>query len=156
MDSLRKKIIISLLGLGLLLIAAWWFMSATPAGATDLLVYKSPSCGCCGEWVKHMEQNGFRVQVRHVEDMTAIKRQQGVPPAMESCHTAVIGDYLVEGHVPAADVRRMLAEHPPIQGIAAPGMPTGSPGMEVPGQKPEPYQVFSFTRDEAPKVFANH
>ena len=156
MDSLRKKIIISFAGLGLLLLAVWWLTATPGAGATDLLVYKSASCGCCGEWVKHLEQNGFRVQVRNMEDMTAIKRQLGVPPAMDSCHTGVIGDYLVEGHVPAADIRRMLAERPPIRGIAAPGMPVGSPGMEVPGQKPEPYQVFSFTLEGETQIFTNH
>ncbi|MBF0136188.1 MAG: DUF411 domain-containing protein [Magnetococcales bacterium] len=133
-----------------------WFGIQTPVLAADLVVYKSPTCGCCGAWIKHMEQNGFTVEVHEKDAMTEIKRQLGVPASLESCHTGVIGGYLVEGHVPATDVRRLLAEKPSVKGIAAPGMPVGSPGMEVPGQKPEPYQVLSFTGNGEAKLFANH
>ncbi|MBF0294339.1 MAG: DUF411 domain-containing protein [Magnetococcales bacterium] len=128
-----------------------------PAEGQELaVVWKSRTCGCCKEWVKHLEAHGFRVEAHDVEDMSAKKRQLGLPAAMESCHTAQIGGYLVEGHVPAGDVRRLLAEKPAVLGIAVPGMPVGSPGMEVPGQKPDPYEVIAFTPDGKTRTFARH
>ncbi|MBF0462017.1 MAG: DUF411 domain-containing protein [Magnetococcales bacterium] len=138
------------------LVLAGLVASPAPAETTHMVVYKSASCGCCGLWVKHMEQNGFTVEVKELEDMTAMKRQLGVPPNMDSCHTGVIGNYLIEGHVPADDVRRLLAEKPSVKGIAVPGMVVGSPGMEVPGQKPDPYQVVTFTTTGQSRLFANH
>ena len=101
--------------------------------AADIVVYKSPTCGCCGKWVKHMEDAGFSVDVEDRRDLTPIKAELGVPGRMQSCHTAKVGDYIVEGHVPADLVRRMLDEKPDIKGLAVPGMPMGSPGMEVAG-----------------------
>ncbi|MBF0180879.1 MAG: DUF411 domain-containing protein [Magnetococcales bacterium] len=132
-------------------------LALRPAEGEELaVVWKSRTCGCCKLWVQHLEAHGFRVEARDVEDLSAKKRQLGVPPAMESCHTAEIGGYLVEGHVPAEDVRRLLAEKPAVRGIAAPGMPVGSPGMEVPGQKPDPYEVIAFTPDGKTRVFTRH
>lgn len=112
--------------------AAMLFITPSGAGGSDatLVVYKSPTCGCCVSWAEYMEESGFDVEVRDVEDMAAIKAKYGVGRNVSSCHTAVIGDYVIEGHVPAEDVTRLLAERPVVLGIAVPGMPTGSPGME--------------------------
>lgn len=124
-------------------------MAATPA----VEVYKDPSCGCCGKWAEHLRQNGFVVTVHEVADMASIKHQAGFPEAMESCHTAVVGGYLIEGHVPAGDIRRLLAERPGVRGLAVPGMPASAPGMDMPG---EPYIVFAFYAYGESAVFASH
>lgn len=126
------------------------------ADLPTMTVYKSPTCGCCGDWVEHMREAGFTVEVEDVVDLTAVKARLGVPTGMASCHTAVIGDYLVEGHVPADDVRRFLAESPDAAGIAVPGMPVGSPGMEVPGQPAAAYDVMAFDRDGSARVYVRH
>jgi len=115
------------------------------ASATELTVYKSPYCGCCAAWVDHMEANGFEVEVKDVENLEPIKRSHGLTRELASCHTAVVEGYVIEGHVPAADVRRLLAEKPAVKGLAVPGMPMGSPGME--GPTSQPYEVVSFDRD---------
>jgi hypothetical protein len=119
-----------------------------------MMVYKSPTCGCCGAWIEHVEAHGFRVAVQNLPDITVAKRELGVPQELWSCHTARIGDYLVEGHVPAIDIERMLSERPAIAGIAVPGMPAGSPGMEVPGYS-EAYDVYAFGSG-GHDVFARH
>jgi hypothetical protein len=118
----------------------------------SVLVYKSPTCGCCNGWVEHMERAGFVVDARNTTDLMTIKREGGVPPQMSSCHTAIIDGYVVEGHVPAEQVKQLLAERPQIAGIAVPGMPIGSPGME--GPNPKPYQVLSFTHTGEAEAFA--
>ncbi|CAN0098027.1 unnamed protein product [Chrysoparadoxa australica] len=97
----------------------------------DAVVYKSPTCGCCTEWVEHLRANGFPVQVREPDDLNAVKDRLGVPNDMRSCHTAEIDGYVIEGHVPAADIQRLLRRRPRAKGLAVPGMPLGSPGMEV-------------------------
>lgn len=130
-----------------------------PAAAkTVIQVYKSPTCGCCTAWVEHIKASGFDTQVFDISDaeLQARKARLGVGPRLASCHTAIVNGYVVEGHVPAADIKRMLSEKPAIAGIAAPGMPVGSPGMEVPGQRGEKYDVVSFTKAGATKVFASH
>jgi hypothetical protein len=116
-------------------------------------VYKDASCDCCGRWVKHLSSNGFVVTTRDVLNIEEVKRTMGVPAGLESCHTAVVGKYVVEGHVPADVVKKMLAEKPAIQGIAVPGMPNGSPGMEM-GGKADKYDVIAFTRDGKKSVYA--
>jgi hypothetical protein len=116
------------------------------AGLPKATVYKSPSCGCCSKWVDHMKNAGFDVTAINVDDVDKVKREHGIPAGMDSCHTALIGNYVVEGHVPADVVQRMLREKPAIAGLAAPGMPPGSPGMEVPGYKAPPYSVMSFDK----------
>src|SRR5690606_138388 len=95
-------------------------------------VWRSPTCGCCGAWVKHLQQGGFATRVHMVEDTAPVRRRLGIPEALGSCHTAKVGDYAIEGHVPASDIRRLLAEKPKARGLTAPGMPAGSPGMDVP------------------------
>lgn len=117
-------------------------------------VYKSPTCGCCSKWVSHLEANGFTVEATDLNDINLVKRSYGIPPALASCHTAVIGDYLVEGHVPAADIIQLLKQKPAIKGIAVPGMPIGSPGMEV--GNPQAYDVVSFGANGEVEVFSSH
>ncbi len=119
-----------------------------------VLVYKTPTCGCCTKWVEHLEANGFKVMTQHRDDLTAIRQQHKVPYQVTSCHTALVGSYVVEGHVPAADVKRLLAEKPKIKGIGVPGMPIGSPGME--GPAPQKYNTLAFTETGKTSVFASH
>jgi hypothetical protein len=119
-------------------------------------VYKNAQCGCCKNWVEHLRQSGFEVTANDVDDLAAIKSKLGVPSALGSCHTAVVGQYVVEGHVPAADIRRLLADKPKVLGIAVPGMPVGSPGMEVPGRLADRYDVTAFAKDGSQHVFASH
>ncbi len=119
-------------------------MACTAQAQTPILVYKSPACGCCNAWISHLRDSGFNVEPRDLDDMTTIKRRYDVPQGMWSCHTAVVENYVVEGHVPAAEITRMLAERPPIRGLAVPGMPAGSPGMEVDGYS-QAYTVWSFS-----------
>ena len=121
-------------------------------------VYKSPTCGCCSKWVDHMAEAGFKVRVTDLADhqLEELKKKSGVPPDVQSCHTAVVGGYVIEGHVPAADVKRLLAKAPALAGIAVPGMPVGSPGMEVPGARPHPYRVMAFDKQGATSVFATY
>lgn len=119
-------------------------------------VYKSPTCGCCSKWIDHLRQHGFSVSVTDLADVSVIKTKHRVPGAVASCHTALVGGYVVEGHVPAADVRRLMAERPAIAGIAVPGMPIGSPGMEVDGRAADPYDVVSFDSGNRVTVFAAH
>ncbi len=122
--------------------------------ATTVTVYKSPSCGCCSKWVRHLEQHGFTVETHDLYDVTPVKRANGVPRGLVSCHTALVGGYVVEGHVPASDVARLLEQRPRVVGLAVPKMPIGSPGME--GPNPEPYQVLSFDDKGRVAVFSSY
>ena len=119
----------------------------------QMVVYKSPTCGCCVKWIQHMEDAGFKVETQDRQDMGSIKQQYGVPRTTWSCHTAVVGDYIIEGHVPATYVKRLLEEKPAVKGLAVPGMPIGSPGME--GANPQSYDVVTFTRDHTTSVYAH-
>ena len=121
---------------------------------STLVVYKTPTCGCCAKWVDHMRDAGFAVEVHDQADITPVKDAAGVPEELRTCHTARIGGYVVEGHVPAEDVRRLLATRPPVAGIGTPGMPVGSPGME--GMFRDRYDVVSFGGSGRPAVFASH
>ncbi|MDX1650613.1 MAG: DUF411 domain-containing protein [Myxococcota bacterium] len=120
----------------------------------DVTVYKTPTCGCCTEWARHLEAHGFPVRLRDVTDLEAVKRRLGVPDQARACHTALVGGYVVEGHVPAEDVTRLLDEAPPILGLAVPGMPRGSPGME--GPHPEAYEVRVLDDTGLGAVFSRH
>ena len=120
--------------------------------AADIVVYKSPTCGCCGKWVEHMEKAGFSVEVENMNDVAPIRRELGVPGRMQSCHTAKVGDYFVEGHAPADLVKRLLADRPDIKGLAVPGMPMGSPGME--GPRKDPYDVIAIGKDGRARIYA--
>jgi len=126
---------------------------AESAAAPLVKMYKSPTCGCCGKWAEHMRAAGFAVEENSVDDVVPYKRQYGVPAELFTCHTAIVEGYVIEGHVPAEDVWRMLRERPAIKGIGVPGMPIGSPGME--GPDPDDYRTFAFTADSS-YVFAVH
>lgn len=125
--------------------------SALPS-AVAVKVYKDPNCGCCVEWVKHLERNGFKVESMDMPDMALVKQKYGVGRELQACHTAVIGDYVVEGHVPADVIMKMLREKPAIAGLAVPGMPMGSPGME--GATEERYDILTFDRAGRTTVYA--
>jgi hypothetical protein len=129
--------------------------TAGNAAAATLVVTKSATCGCCKHWVEHMKKAGFTVEVREVEDVTPTARRLGVPDSLRSCHTSEIGGYVLEGHVPAADVKRLLATKPKAAGLSVPGMVMGSPGMEHGGHS-QPYQVVLFDKSGKTKVFASH
>jgi hypothetical protein len=118
-------------------------------------VFKSPTCGCCAKWNEHMTAAGYAVTSRDLQDVNAIKDEHRIPAALRSCHTALVGGYVVEGHVPADVVAKLLAERPAgVIGIAVPGMPVGSPGMESPDGFKTPYQVLAFTKDGQSRVYA--
>ncbi len=124
------------------------------AAGETVVVYKSPTCGCCKEWVKHLQQNGYRVEVHEQYNVNPVKNELGVPSSLRSCHTAKVRGYVIEGHVPAADIARLLKEKPDIAGLAAPGMPMGSPGME--GPRKDPYDVIAYGANGRTSVFASH
>ncbi len=124
------------------------------SAAPTIVVYKTPTCGCCTKWVEHLQANGFTVMAQNRDDLAPIRAQHGVPQRLLSCHTALVGSYIVEGHVPADDVKKLLAEKPAVKGIAVPGMPLGSPGMEHP--TPQRYDTLAFTADGQTTVFARH
>ena len=121
-----------------------------------MIVHKSPSCGCCGLWVEHMREAGFQVEVRDADNLEPVKTRLGIPDGKGSCHTAEVSGYFIEGHVPAADVRRLLVEKPAIRGLVLPGMPMGSPGMEAPDGRRDAYTVEAVTADGASQPFAQH
>jgi len=122
---------------------------------TRIVVYKDPNCGCCRSWVEHLRKHGFDVVVHDTSDVSGAKRTGRVPERLVSCHTAFVNGYVVEGHVPAADIERMLQDKPRIAGLAVPGMPSGSPGMEM-GGRADRYDVIAYTRDGATSVYARH
>ncbi len=125
------------------------------ADQPEMVMYKHPDCGCCGKWADHMRDNGFKVKEVSTLELALVKSEAGVPQALASCHTATVAGYIVEGHVPASDVRRMLDEKPDIVGLSAPGMPLGSPGME--GSYPaERYDVLGFDAAGGSSVFSQH
>ncbi len=140
---LAIAVILSMTGLGM-----------PRADAAEMTVYKSPWCGCCGSWVDHMRANGFSVTVKDVEDLSPIKSSLGVPGELQSCHTAQVGGYAIEGHVPAEDVKRLLSERPKARGLAVPGMPIGAPGMEQ-GNEKERFPVVIFG-DQGMDIYATH
>jgi hypothetical protein len=152
----RRDFVTQAAGLALAAIGATRARGQLEGPDTAITVYKSASCGCCAKWVDHLRANGFAPAVHDEADMDAIKDDLGVPKNVRSCHTALAGRYLVEGHVPAADLRRLLKDRPALAGLAVPGMPKSTPGMAMPGETPEPYEVVSFTRDGKTAVFARH
>jgi hypothetical protein len=126
--------------------------SLASASAVPIKVYKDPNCGCCKKWIDHLEQNGFKVEVMDLPDLSAVKSKHGVKQELQACHTGVVGNYTVEGHVPADLIHKMLKEKPSIAGLAVPGMPMGSPGME--GAIKEKYDVLTFDRAGRTTVYA--
>ena len=144
--------------MGTALAAGASLLTFRPAGASlfkagTLVIYKSPTCGCCSKWVDHVKAAGFETQVHDVENMGTIKSRYGVPADLSSCHTALIDNYVIEGHVPADLIQKLLKEKPEVAGLAVPGMPAGSPGMEM-GTAKDAYDVLTFTRKGKTAVFA--
>lgn len=150
LKSVRTLVASALLGLSTL-----GGISTAVAADDEVVMYKDPNCGCCGKWAEHMRTHGFKVKEVATTQMGQVKGEAGVPQALGSCHTAKVGGYVVEGHVPAPDVRRMLTERPAIRGLSAPGMPLGSPGMEGP-YPAERYDVVSFDAQGRRAVFSKH
>jgi len=145
----RRSVIRALGGLAL----AGAIPAAPAQQAVPVSVYMSPACGCCEEWQRHMRANGFRLEVNKLGDVSPIKRKLGVPESLWSCHTAVVGNYVVEGHVPAGDVKRLLRERPGVKGLTAPGMPVGAPGMEQ--GRPQRYETLVFDAFGS-RIFERH
>jgi hypothetical protein len=151
----RRSFVGQAAGFGLALAGGRSLWALTGAGADPTMtIYMSPTCGCCAKWVDHVKAAGFKTVVHEDEDMESVKDALGVPRDMRSCHTAQVDKYLIEGHVPAEDITNLLARKPKAAGLAAPGMPASSPGMAVPGQPHEPYDVLLFQPDGKAEVFA--
>lgn len=159
-------LVICVIALGIGALAGYWLSAgrgnAEPAASTaavatlpTVVVYKSPTCGCCGDWVTHMQRAGFKVEVHDVDDVDPFKRKAGLVPQLASCHTAFVGGYALEGHVPAADVKRLLNERPAARGLAVPGMPLGSPGMEM-GDRRDAYDVLLYRDGGDSAVFSHY
>jgi hypothetical protein len=140
-----------MLALAVVMVPAGLAGAESPAPMT---VWKSPWCGCCGGWIEHVRASGFAVEVKESEDLDSVKNQAAIPEELRSCHTAMVGGYVIEGHVPAADVERLLAGRPDARGLAVPGMPSGSPGME--NGTIEPYDVLLLNRDGTSEVFSSY
>lgn len=127
---------------------------ASPAIAEEIMVYKSPTCGCCKKWVKHLEQEGFTVKTKNMRDMQPVKRKFGVKPEFQSCHTAKVSNYFIEGHVSASDIKKLLKEKPNVKGLSVPGMPMGSPGME--GHRKDKYNVVAIDKNDKASIYSRH
>ncbi|MEP6535625.1 MAG: DUF411 domain-containing protein [Bryobacteraceae bacterium] len=124
------------------------------AAEPEITVFKTKTCGCCGKWVEHVRASGFKVTVKEVASTAEYQKQYGVPERLQSCHTAIVGGYTIEGHVPAADIQRLLKERPKAKGLAVPGMPAGSPGME--GARSDAYSVVQFDAAGAASVYRTY
>jgi hypothetical protein len=148
MNNVTRKLMLALIALAVT--AGGAGAQAAPAVA----VFKSATCGCCAKWVEHLRANGFAPTATNVTDLDAVKARHNVPVALQSCHTALVGGYVIEGHVPASDIKRLLKERPAISGLAVAGMPAGSPGME--GPPPQRYSVMSFDKQGHTRVYATH
>lgn len=146
------------LGVALLALALTTGAATTPVNPapkeTKITVYKDPGCRCCKNWIDHLIKHGYRVDAKDTPAMAEVKRTLGVPEALTSCHTAIVNGYVIEGHVPAADIAKLLKEKAKVAGLAVPGMPVGSPGME--GPRKQHYQVLSFDKNGKTKVFASY
>jgi hypothetical protein len=150
---MNRRSFVQSLGAGVVVVGEPRLLRATAALPT-MTVYKSPSCWCCKNWVAAIQRAGFTVKVVDLDDLSEVKRNAGVPDRLQSCHTGLVGAYVVEGHVPADLIQKMLAEKPAILGLAVPGMVVGSPGMEQ-GNTKQPYDVIAFERSGKTSVFAN-
>lgn len=131
-------------------------LGAATSPRPRMVVHKSPTCGCCAAWVEHVRKAGFQVEVRDTDNLDPVKTRLGIPVGKGSCHTAEAGGYFVEGHVPAADIDRLLAQKPDAKGLVLPGMPAGSPGMEMPDGTTQAYTVELVGRDGSTQAFAQH
>ena len=145
--------------LATLAVIAWGVGNPVAADpARDIVVWKSPTCGCCKDWIVHLRKNGFRVTSHDIDDTAAVRARLGMPESQASCHTASVGGYVIEGHVPARELQRLLRERPRALGLSVPGMVVGSPGMDTPayGGRSDPYDVRLVQRDGATQVYASY
>ncbi len=150
LQSTRRRTLLALAALSLPTLTQAQFKALPP-----VTVYKTEFCGCCKDWIAHMQNAGFQVEARNVPDTAPWRKQLGIPERHASCHTASVGGYAIEGHVPAADIKRLLAEKPAAVGLAVPGMPIGSPGMEV-GNKKDPYDVLLVANNGQASVYRSY
>ena len=144
-----------LLAVAFSLLAASTSFASEDGLAKDIMVYKNPTCGCCTKWVRYLESHGYNVTIEETRDLFEVKQRLGIPEKLAACHTAVIDGYVVEGHITHRDIRRLLSLGPDVKGIAVPGMPVGTPGMEM-GDTVEPYNVVSFDQQGNMKIFVKH
>jgi hypothetical protein len=159
--TVRPTSLFAVAALCVALFVAGFALAAAPAAKAagarpDVVVHHNPGCGCCLKWVAHLRASGYPVEVVESADLDAERRRLGVPVGKASCHTAEVGGYFVEGHVPVADIDRLLARKPKARGLTAPGMPMGSPGMETPDGRVSPYDVLLVGSDGATSVWARH
>lgn len=148
------KILKALFAIGFL-VTATGVIAESPGKPIDIVVYRSPTCMCCGKWLAHLKENNFNVKDIVTDDVQAIKDKYGVTQELASCHTAIVDGYVIEGHVPADDIKKLLKTKPKVVGLAVPGMVNGSPGMEM-GDKKDPYKVMSFDHEKQVKVFNSY
>lgn len=155
--GMRRRTLLSLIAASALVVSGGAVLIdiRSKTRADEITVYKDPNCGCCGEWIKHVLAAGFAVRVHDTPNPGDIKSELGVPADLQSCHTATVNGYVIEGHVPAADIERLLSERPDALGIAVPDMPIGSPGMEQ-GSRRDPYRVILFRADGERSIFSSH
>ncbi|MFQ5787600.1 MAG: DUF411 domain-containing protein [Thermodesulfobacteriota bacterium] len=139
----------------LIFIVVSLFIFNTNIFASEIFVYKNPNCGCCNKWITHLEENSFTVKSENISNLNSIKEKLGVSKELGSCHTAVVEGYVIEGHVPVEDIRRLLDERPEITGLSVPEMPIGSPGMEL-GNKKEEYDVLAISKDGSTSVYSSY
>lgn len=147
---IARRRILALLAAAPLALVSMRTLAAAPA----VSVFKLTGCGCCDQWAEHLRRNGFAVSVRALPDLTPVRAKYGIPNIFGTCHTALVDGYAIEGHVPAADIQRLLRSKPKLAGLAVPGMPAGSPGME--GPRSEPYDVLAFDRNGATQIYARY
>ena len=148
---IRRSFVTLALAIGLAWAGSVW--TAAQSAKPQMTVYKSATCGCCSKWIEHMQANGFEVKSVNVDDIDKVKRDNGVPQSAASCHTGLVNGYVVEGHVPADAVLKMLKDKPSLAGIAVPGMPMGAPGMEVPSGQKDKYDIVSFDKSGKTSVY---
>lgn len=149
----RRSLLLGLAGAALASVGPLRRGAHAAADLPLLQVWRDRSCECCGAWVAHMQGAGFPVAVNETDDMAAVKERHGIPSALQSCHTGLVSDYVIEGHVPAADVIRLLVERPDAKGLTIPGMPASAPGMDIPGH---PYRVLLFGTSTGERTYAQH
>ena len=134
----------------------WWLSAPDKVQATEVVMYKNKGCMCCSRWADHLKALGHKVVEKGVDDLDAIKARFGVGEKFRGCHTALVDGYIIEGHVPMKEITRLLKERPNARGLSVPGMPLGSPGMEVPGEKPDHYTVFLMKKDGTSEAYARY
>lgn len=148
----RRRMVLTVAAAGLLPATA---CARTPS-ATTVAVYKTPTCACCDNWIAHLRQAGFVVQINVLPNLRSLRSSHGMPEALASCHSGLIDGYFVEGHVPAQDIRRLIAQRPDAVGLSVPAMPLGSPGMETPGNDREPFDTLLVLKSGQTRIFARH